>query len=63
MAEAGIFEMMYSMRAMRRLKPDPIPEETLKKIVDAGDSRAQRREYARLGIYTGARCRTETLHP
>ena len=36
MAEAGIFEIMYSMRAMRRLKPDPIPEETLKKIVDAG---------------------------
>src|SRR5260221_14166046 len=35
MAEAGIFEIMYSMRAMRRLKPDPIPEETLKKIVDA----------------------------
>jgi nitroreductase len=27
---------MYSTRAMRRLKPDPIPEETLKKIVDAG---------------------------
>ncbi len=34
--EAGIFEIMYSTRAMRRLKPDPIPEETLKKIVDAG---------------------------
>ena len=36
MAEPGIFEVMYSTRAMRRLKPDPIPEETLKKIVDAG---------------------------
>jgi nitroreductase len=36
MAEAGIFEIIYSTRAMRRLKPDPIPEETLKKIVDAG---------------------------
>lgn len=34
--EPGLFEMIYSMRAMRRLKPDPIPEETLKKIVDAG---------------------------
>ena len=34
--EAGIFEIMYSTRAMRRLKPDPIPEETLKKIIDAG---------------------------
>ena len=35
-AQPGIFEIMYSTRAMRRLKPDPIPEETLKKIVDAG---------------------------
>ena len=35
-AQAGIFEIMYSTRAMRRLKPDPIPEATLKKIVDAG---------------------------
>ena len=35
-AEPGLFEIIYSMRAMRRLKPDPIPEETLKKIVDAG---------------------------
>jgi nitroreductase len=36
MAEPGIFEVIYSTRAMRRLKPDPIPEETLKQIVDAG---------------------------
>jgi nitroreductase len=36
MAQAGIFDIMYSMRAMRRLKPDPIPEEILKKIVDVG---------------------------
>lgn len=36
MAEPGIFEILYSTRAMRRLKPDPIPEEVLKKIVDAG---------------------------
>jgi nitroreductase len=36
MADPGIFEVMYSTRAMRRLKPDPIPEEVLKKIVDAG---------------------------
>ena len=35
-AEPGLFEIIYSMRAMRRLKPDTIPEETLKKIVDAG---------------------------
>jgi nitroreductase len=36
MADPGLFEILYSTRAMRRLKPDPIPEATLKKIVDAG---------------------------
>ena len=35
-AEAGLFETIYSLRAIRWLKPDPIPEETLKKIVEAG---------------------------
>ena len=36
MSEPGIFEIIHSTRAMRRLKPDPLPEATLKKIVDAG---------------------------
>jgi nitroreductase len=36
MAKAELFDIMYSMRAMRRFKPDPIPEATLKKIIDAG---------------------------
>jgi nitroreductase len=36
MAEPGIFEILYSTRAMRRLKPDPIPDTTLKQIIDAG---------------------------
>lgn len=34
--EMDVFEAIYSLRAIRRLKPDPIPEETLKKIVEAG---------------------------
>ncbi|MGE0822044.1 MAG: nitroreductase family protein [Candidatus Binatia bacterium] len=34
--EAKLFDIIYSLRSMRRLKPDPIPEETLRKIVDAG---------------------------
>ena len=33
--EPGIFEVMYSMRAMRRLKPDPVPPEMIEKLVDA----------------------------
>ena len=36
MAEPEIFEVMYSTRSMRRLKPDPIPDEVLYKILDAG---------------------------
>ena len=34
--EMGIFETMYTMRAMRRLKPDPVPLETIRKILEAG---------------------------
>jgi nitroreductase len=36
MTDPGLFETIYSLRAIRRLKPDPIPEETLRKIVEAG---------------------------
>lgn len=34
--ELGIFETIYSMRAMRRLKTDPVPIEMIRKILDAG---------------------------
>jgi nitroreductase len=34
-AEIGLFEAMYSARAMRRLKPDPVPEELITKVLDA----------------------------
>jgi nitroreductase len=33
--DAGIFEVMSTMRAMRRLKPDPVPGELLEKLVEA----------------------------
>ena len=29
-----IFEVMSTMRAMRRLKPDPVPDELINKILD-----------------------------
>ena len=35
--ETGIFEVMYSCRAMRRLKPDPVPEELLVRLIDAAN--------------------------
>ena len=33
--DAPIFEVMQTMRAMRRLKPDPVPDELLSKLVQA----------------------------
>ena len=35
MAEIGLFEAMYSARAIRRLKPDPVPNDVLTKVLDA----------------------------
>jgi nitroreductase len=35
MPEIGLFEAMYSAGALRKLKPDPIPEDLLSKILDA----------------------------
>src|ERR1700722_11431050 len=31
-----VFEALYTTRAMRRLKPDPVPPEVIARIVDAG---------------------------
>ena len=33
----GIFEVMYHCRSMRRLKPDPVPEELLLRLCEAGN--------------------------
>lgn len=35
--EMGIFEVMYNCRAMRRIKPDPVPEELLIRLIDAAN--------------------------
>src|SRR3954451_3054877 len=34
-ADAPLFGVMATMRAMRRLKPDPVPDEVLTKLVEA----------------------------
>src|SRR3984885_1208212 len=31
-----LFEALYTTRAMRRLKPDPVPPDVIARIVDAG---------------------------
>jgi len=36
MSDPSLFETIHSMRAMRRLKPDPVPLELIRKVLDAG---------------------------
>jgi nitroreductase len=36
MDEMGIFQAMHTARALRRLKPDPVPDDAIAKIIDAG---------------------------
>lgn len=35
MVEIGLFEAIHSARAMRRLKPDPVPEALITRVLDA----------------------------
>ena len=35
--EPGLFEVMFHCRAMRRLKPDPVPEALLVRLIEAGN--------------------------
>lgn len=35
MADIGVFEAIHSARALRRLKPDPIPDELVTRVLDA----------------------------
>jgi nitroreductase len=34
--DPGFFDLVGTMRAMRRLKPDPVPEDLLRKVLEAG---------------------------
>lgn len=36
MSDPGLFEIMFSLRSMRRLKPDPIPQDVLDQVLAAG---------------------------
>ncbi len=35
MAEMGIYETMRTLRAVRRLRPDPIPDDVLRRVLEA----------------------------
>ncbi|MCH9039054.1 MAG: nitroreductase, partial [Chloroflexi bacterium] len=34
-ADIGLFEAMNTQRAIRYLKPDPVPEEMISKLIEA----------------------------
>lgn len=36
LASENLFDIMYTTRAMRRLKPDPVPDDLIVKILEAG---------------------------
>ena len=36
LSSMNVFDIMHTTRAMRRLKPDPVPDELIVKILDAG---------------------------
>lgn len=40
MAEHDLFHILYTCRSMRRLKPDPVPDELIYKVIEAGTQAA-----------------------
>src|SRR5271167_5118011 len=36
MTEIGLFDATHTARALRRFKPDPVPDEAIAKVIDAG---------------------------
>jgi nitroreductase len=38
MADPGLFDIIFSTRAMRRLKPDPVPDALIEQILHAGQA-------------------------
>ena len=59
--EMGVFEVMYNSRAMRRLKEDPVPEDLLVKLIDAGNQApsGSGRQAARWIVVRGPAVRAE----
>jgi hypothetical protein len=56
MPEIGLFEAMFSTRALRRLKPDSVPDELITKIVEAG-TQAPPEEVSSIGFSSSSRMR------
>jgi hypothetical protein len=50
-----LFEIIRTTRSMRRLKPDPVPTELIRKILEAC-LRPERRQHAALAVPGNPRC-------
>ena len=53
MAEMNLFDAMYSARALRRYKPDPIPDDVMTKILQAA-TQAPAAYWAADGVHPSA---------
>jgi hypothetical protein len=58
-----LFDIMYTCRAMRRFKPDPVPEATLLQLVDARAAGTERQQRAELDLHHRPRPRPEGTDP
>jgi hypothetical protein len=47
---ADLFEIIRTTRSMRRLKPDPVPNEVIRKILRGGCVCAERRKHAAVAV-------------
>ena len=34
--DPGLFDTIHTLRAMRRLRPDPVPQDMIRRVLDAG---------------------------
>ena len=48
--KADLFDIIRTTRSMRRLKPDPVPNELIRKILEGGCLCPERWKYAALAV-------------
>ena len=59
MAEYDLFDIIASTRSMRRLKADPVPDDVIYQILDAGVRAPSGHQYAELALSGGQRSRNK----
>ena len=52
-----VFEIIHGTRSMRRLKPDPVPDELVRKILEAGAAAARTAAISSAGAFWWSRIR------